>query len=65
MANPAAKGPDAHWKVLYSALSCCSTMHIDQAKGIQTSASHLYTWAVALETAGDDGGLGQSHNDPS
>ena len=42
-------------------------MHIDQAKGIQTSASHLYTytWAVALETAGDDGSLGQSHNDPS
>ena len=40
-------------------------MHTDQAKGTQTSASHLYTWAVALETAGDDDSLGQSHNDPS
>ena len=40
-------------------------MHIDQAKGIQTSTSHLYTCVVALETAGDDGSLGQSHNDPS
>ena len=49
----------------YSALSCCGTLHTDQAKGTQTSAPHLYTWAVALETAGDDGSLGQSHNDPS
>ena len=39
-------------------------MHTDQAKGTQTSTLHLYTWAVALETADDDGGLGQSHNDP-
>ena len=40
-------------------------MHTDQAKGTQTSASHLYKWAVALKTAGDDGSLGQSHNDAS
>ena len=42
-------------------------MHTDQAKGTQTSASHLYKykWAVALETAVDDGSLGQSHNDAS
>ena len=42
-------------------------MHTDQAKGTQTSTLHLYTWAKALETAGDDGGLGQfqSHNDPT
>ena len=49
----------------YSALSCCGTLHTDQAKGTQTSALNPWKWIMALETAGDDGSLGQSHNDPS
>ena len=40
-------------------------MHTDQAKGTQTSTLNLWKWIMALETAGDDGSLGQSHNDPS
>ena len=38
-------------------------MHTDQAKGTQTFTLHLYSWAVALRTAGDDGSLGRSHEE--
>ena len=37
----------------------------DRAEGILTSTLNLWKWIMALETAGDDGDLGQSHNDPS
>ena len=41
------------------------TMRSDRAEGILTSTLNLWKWIMALETAGDDGDLGQSHNDPS
>ena len=41
-----------------------ATMRSDQAEGILTSTLNLWKWIMALETAGDDGDLGQSHNDP-
>ena len=42
-----------------------ATMRSDQAEGVLTSTLNLWKWIMALETAGDDGDLGQSHNDPS
>ena len=42
-----------------------ATMRSDRAEGILTSTLNLWKWTMALETAGDDGDLRQSHNDPS
>ena len=42
-----------------------ATTRSDRVEGILTSTLNLWKWIMALETAGDDGDLGQSHNDPS
>ena len=42
-----------------------ATMRSDQAEGVLTSTLNLWKWIMTLETAGDDGDLGQRHNDPS
>ena len=42
-----------------------ATTRSDRAEGVLTSTLNLWKWIMALETAGDDGDLGQSHNDPS
>ena len=40
-------------------------MRSDRVEGILTSTLNLWKWIMDLETAGDDGDLRQSHNDPS
>ena len=42
-----------------------ATIRSDRAEGALTSTLNLWKWIMALETAGDDGDLGQSHHDPS
>ena len=42
-----------------------ATTHSDRAQGVLTSTLNLWKWIMDLETAGDDGDLGKSHNDPS
>ena len=42
-----------------------ATIRSDRAEGVLTSALNLRKWIMDLETAGDDGDLGKSHNDPS
>ena len=37
-------------------------MRSDRVEGILTSTLNLWKWIMALETAGDDGDLRQSHN---
>ena len=40
-------------------------MRSDRVEGVLTSTLNLWKWIMDLETAGDDGDLGKSHNDPS
>ena len=42
-----------------------ATMRADRAEGILTSTLDLWKRIMALETSGDDGGLGRSQIDPS
>ena len=42
-----------------------ATMRSDRVEGVLTSTLNLWKWIMDLETAGDDGDLRQSHNDPS
>ena len=52
-------------KKRYSTLPHGATIRSDRAEGILTSTLNLWKWITALETADDDGDLGQSRKDPS
>ena len=54
-----------HEKTLKHTLPHDATMRSDRVEGVLTSTLNLWKWIMDLETAGDDGDLGQSHNDPS
>ena len=67
LANPQRKARKGRGRTekCSSTLPHGATTRSDRAEGILTSTLNLWKWIMALETAGDDGDLRQSHNDPS
>ena len=55
--------PRSHSKVTQSTLTLGATTRADRSEGVLTFTLHLSGWTMALETPGDDGGLGRSHEE--